>query len=93
MGSVLSLSRSRTEIDDSDSSACARFGKMALNILKEMTNLSLLKENIGFLLITLSNFIIFAGYFLPFIYIPIITKELGIFDTFYLGLIGKFKLE
>lgn len=43
-----------------------------------MTNFKILKLNFSFLLITLSNFLIFFVYFIPFIYIPIRAKNLQI---------------
>lgn len=43
-----------------------------------MTNFKILKLNNSFLLITLSNFLIFFVYFIPFIYIPIRAKALKI---------------
>lgn len=39
-------------------------------IFKEMTNFKILTKNIPFLLISISNFFLFFGYFIPFIYIP-----------------------
>lgn len=55
--------------------ACLR---ITVGILKEMSDFSLLRENLGFLLITLSNFFIFFGYFTPFLYITKIAEENGI---------------
>lgn len=52
--------------------------RISVGILKEMSDFSLLKENLGFLLITLSNFFIFFGYFTPFLYITKIAEENGI---------------
>ena len=53
-------------------------GTIILNILKEMADLRLLKENVGFLFVTLSGFFVFAGYFIPFLFIPLRIKELGL---------------
>ena len=53
-------------------------GQMVLEIFKEMTNFRLLKENKLFLFSAMSNFFTFFVYFIPFIYIPIRAKELGI---------------
>lgn len=65
------------------------FFRVALDILREMTNFSLLRENKGFLLVTLSNFFIFLGYFIPFLYIPIRAKDLGLPNhSFLLSIIG-----
>lgn len=82
-GSVLSLAASEKDLGGS---GC---WNITVNILKEMTNLSLLTQNLGFLLISLSNFFIFSGYFIPFIFVANRAKELGIKDfSFILGLIG-----
>ena len=53
------------------------FLRIAIGILKEMTDFKLLFQNMGFLLITLSNFFIFTGYFTPFLYITKIAEEKG----------------
>ncbi|RMZ94913.1 monocarboxylate transporter 2-like, partial [Brachionus plicatilis] len=82
-GSVLSLNEVRNISKKSGT------GSLILNILKEMGNVSLLSKNIGLLFITLSNFFIFSGYFIPFLFIPIRAKQLDIADSsFILGLIG-----
>lgn len=87
-GSVLSLNEVRNISKKSGT------GSLILNILKEMGNVSLLSKNIGLLFITLSNFFIFSGYFIPFLFIPIRAKQLDIADSsFILGLIGKEKIE
>lgn len=67
---------------------------MSLEILKDMANLSLLGENMGFLLITLSNFCLFTGYFIPYIYLCDIaeTKANMSDPTFLLSLIGNQQL-
>lgn len=52
--------------------------RITVGILKEMSDFSLLRENLGFLLITLSNFFIFFGYFTPFLYITNIAIDNGI---------------
>lgn len=65
--------------------------QIVIGILKEIVNVRLLKENLPFLLITLSNFFIFFVYFIPFIYIPIRAKELKIPNyPLLLSIIGKF---
>ena len=68
-----------------------KFLKLTIEILKEMTNFKLLCQNTGFLLITLSNFIIFTGYFVPFLYLVRIAKENNI-DNFswLISIIGKY---
>ena len=67
------------------------FLRMVCAILKEMTDFHLLKENFGFLLITLSNFFLFTGYFTPFLYISDVAIENGIEEekaAFLLSIIG-----
>lgn len=68
-----------------------KFLRMSLEILKDMANFSLLGENMGFLLITLSNFCLFTGYFMPFLYLATIAEtKTGMSDpTFLLSLIGN----
>ncbi len=77
-GSMVSIATNKTE---ETVSCCKNCLNISLQILKEMTDLKLLKENIGFLFITLSGFFVFAGYFIPFIYIPTRVKELNIDPT------------
>ena len=63
---------------------------VAVKILKEMFDLRLLWTNKIFLLAVLSQFVIFIGYFLPFIYIPIRGVELNIEGmSWVLSVIGK----
>jgi hypothetical protein len=58
-----------------------------------MINISLLKENMAFLLITLSGFFVFAGYFIPFLFIPRRAEELKISEyAWLLSIIGSFLL-
>jgi len=52
--------------------------RITVDILKEMSDFSLLRQNLGFLLITLSNFFIFFGYFTPFLYITKIAEDNGV---------------
>ncbi len=80
-GSMMSVSKHVDNTDDDDGepkSCCKSCLSVSWSILKEMGNLSLLKENFAFLLIVLSNFFIFSGYFIPYIYVPVRAKELGI---------------
>ena len=66
------------------------FFKILIGILKEMTDFRLLIQNWQFLLITLSNFIIFTGYFTPFLFITKIAQDNGIPNApFILSIIGK----
>ena len=65
------------------------FIKLTIEILKEMSDLSLLIHNWRFLLITLSNFIVFCGYFTPFLFITKIAQDNGIKNApFILSIIG-----
>lgn len=52
-------------------------GATVAKIFKEMFNFKLIATNKLFLLIVLSNFFVFFVYFIPFIYIPIRAKKLG----------------
>lgn len=68
------------------------FLRISVGILREMTDFRLLCENWGFLLITLSNFFLFVGYFTPFLYIASISEDI-IKDkekaAFLISIIGK----
>lgn len=72
-GSVLSLNQ-RENIPFYERNT---FLRIAVGILKEMTDFRLLCENVGFLLITLSNFFIFTGYFTPFLYLTDLAHQFG----------------
>jgi hypothetical protein len=88
---MVSVATNKTE---DETPCCKNCLNISLQILKEMTDVKLLKENIGFLFITLSGFFVFAGYFIPFIYIPNRIKELGIDATkgsWILSIIGETK--
>jgi hypothetical protein len=64
--------------------------KVAVDIIKEMTDFKLLGQNRQFLLVTLANFFMFAGFFVPYIYIPIYAEELKIEKySIILSIIGK----
>lgn len=59
-------------------------------MVKEMTDFKLLIENWRFLLITLSNFFVFTGYFTPFLFITKIAEDNGIPNAaFILSIIGN----
>lgn len=89
MGSMYSLKSDRLPFHQRN-----KFLKMALDILKDMANFSLLRENMGFLLITMSNFCLFTGYFIPFIYLVSIAEtSAGMSDpTLLLSLIGALNI-
>ena len=65
---------------------------IVIGILKEMTDFRLLFQNVGFLLITISNFFLFTGYFTPFLYITKIAESHGVSNakaSFLISIIGK----
>lgn len=65
------------------------FVKILIDILKEMTDFKLLIQNWKFLFITLSNFVMFTGYFTPFLFITKIAQDNGIPNApFILSIIG-----
>lgn len=87
-GSVYSLTNQDEDLPCHQRNACVR---ITLGILKEMTDFKLLFQNLGFLLITVSNFFLFTGYFAPFLYIVKIATENGIENakaSFLLSIIG-----
>jgi predicted MFS family arabinose efflux permease len=72
----MSVKSRDVDADDEEKTSCL---SISLKILKEMTDVKLLCQNVGFLFITMSGFFIFAGYFIPFLFIPIRARdELGI---------------
>ena len=70
MGSMYSLHREKKPFYKKN-----KFCQLSFDILKEMTNFSLLTQNAAFTLIVVSNFFLFSGFFLPYIYIRRIAKE------------------
>ena len=62
--------------DDTEIPWYKRAWAVTMEIAKEISDLKLLTQNMPFLLITLSNFFVFLGYFIPFIYIPLVAKDL-----------------
>jgi cyanate permease len=65
--------------------------RLIVGILKEMSDFKLLRENFGFLIMTMSNFFLFTGYFTPFLYIIKIAEVNGIEKaeaTFLISVIG-----
>ncbi len=75
MGSVYSLHKEKQPFYKRN-----RFCQMTFEILKEMTNFSLLRQNAAFTLITLSNFFTFSGFFLPYIYLLPVADEITQMD-------------
>jgi len=75
-GSTVSLSKKNIPFHQRH-----KFMRITVAILKEMTDFKLLRENWQFLLITISNFFIFSGYFPPFMYITKIADKNGIPDS------------
>lgn len=61
-----------------------------LNIIREVGNFTLLKENKMLLMIVISNFFAFLCYFTPFTFIPIRAKGLNLENYAYIiSIIGK----
>jgi len=74
-GSVLSLNQTSASSQRCyEKSTCLT---VVVDIVKEMTDLRLLCESTGFLLISLSNWIVFTGYFPVFLYITDIAVKAG----------------
>jgi len=60
-----------------------------LSLFKEMTDFTLLYTNWRFLLITLSNFFVFSGYFLPFLFVAKVAALNGLTNpSFVISIIG-----
>lgn len=60
-----------------------------IKFLKEITNISLIRENKSFACIVVSNFFIFFAYYIPFIYIPVRANDLKIENyTWIISIIG-----
>ena len=90
--------------DDPEIPWYKRAWAITVAIAKEISDLKLLTQNMSFLLITLSNFFVFLGYFIPFIYIPLVAKDLIKENpalesdlsenrvAFIFSIIGKFKI-
>ena len=66
------------EEEEEKENKVAKTFKVIKDVIKDATNFKILMTNKLFLLIALSNAFIFLVYFIPFIYIPIRAKELGI---------------
>jgi uncharacterized membrane protein len=76
-GSMLSINKAATSTTSTEAACGGNFKRISLEILREMSNFKLLKKNKVFLLIVLSNFFCFLGYFTPFIYIIKVPLEYG----------------
>lgn len=88
VGSVCSINNSEKDEPFYMRNGCLR---ISIGIIKEMTDFKLLCQNTGFLLITLSNFFLFTGYFTPFLYIVKIAEDMDYTTsqaTFLLSIIG-----
>lgn len=85
-GSVVSLNMEKLPLHQRNA-----FLRISYGILKEMTDFRLLWKNLGFLLITLSNFFLFTGYFTPFLYITKLAQDNGFSKgqaSFLISIIG-----
>jgi hypothetical protein len=90
-GSVLSIASPREKSFNEKNEEIDDCVGITVGILKEMTNLSLLRKNCQFFLMVMCNFCFQFGFFLPLIYMPIIAKELNISNvTLLIGIIGKY---
>ena len=86
-GSVLSLTTKKLPLTQRNT-----FLRITISILKEMANFTLLGQNVGFLLITLSNLFVFIGYFTPFLYMTKISEDNGMSAaqaSFLISVVGK----
>lgn len=90
-GNVFSISKAAQTHQEYCKGQDDEFFRIFKGILKEMTNLSLLKENnIPLYLMVMCNFLYQFGFYVPLIYMPIIAKELNIPNvTLLIGIIGK----
>ena len=82
-------------VPEEENNCCLRVYvfRIMSDIVKEVTNFILLLLNKQFVLITIANFFVFVGYFLPFIYIPVRAgSELKIDNyAMVMSIIGKLK--
>ena len=91
-GSLCSLNKNANDEIDQNVKR-NKFLQVSIEILKEMTDFKLLFENKTFLLITMSNFFCFMGYFAPFLYLTKIAEANGTSSslaTYLISTIGKF---
>jgi hypothetical protein len=88
-GSMVSLKKYEND-ENEDVSCFKKFLNITLNIIKEIIDIRLLFQSIPFFIITVSNFFIFLGYFIPFIYMPIRAKEINVDNIDWIfSIIGK----
>lgn len=81
-GSIVSLKKEEEKPNKKDN--------VFLGLFKEMTDFTLLCNNWRFLLITLSNFFVFSGYFLPFLFVAKVAALNGLSNpSFVISVIGK----
>jgi len=85
------VSLKKYENDENEDVSCfKKFLNITLNIIKEIIDIRLLFQSIPFFIITVSNFFIFLGYFIPFIYMPIRAKEINVDNIDWIfSIIGK----
>jgi len=84
IGSVVSLNEGHKSNEKLPIYQRNKFLRISVGILKEMTDFKLLCENVPFLLITVSNFFIFSGYFITFMYMTKIADDNGIENSSWL---------
>ena len=81
----------RYEDDENENVSCFKnFLNITWSIIKEIIDIRLLFQSIPFLIITVSNFFVFLGYFIPFIYMPIRAKDINVENIGWIfSIIGK----
>ncbi len=77
---MISIKRFKNDDDEleTNDSCCKNCLNISFSIIKQIFDLKLLCQSFMFFLITISNFFIFMGYFIPFLYIPIRAKEINL---------------
>ena len=88
-GSMCSLNKQADdETGQSENQCMSKFKQVTFGIIKEMFDFKLLCENKSFLLLTMSNFFCFTGYFTPFLYLSSVAKLNGTSENMAGNLIG-----
>jgi hypothetical protein len=81
---VVGYAGSLASIDASSERKNLKVSQILINTLKEICDIKLIFKSWTMLLITLSNFFMFSGYFIPFIYIPKVADKNSIENSSYL---------
>jgi hypothetical protein len=70
------------------------FLQFVIDTIKQICDIKLIFQNWTVLLIALSNFFMFSGYFIPYIYIPKVADKNSIENSsFIVVIIGKTKIK